>query len=541
MANLSKEQFDVMKSELLVIYDQLKELKRDASRKSRDFNFDKSYVIRNEETIESLDSRKKDLSASVEQKAKERLNVSESSLEHFNKEIDHLSKSLEDKKFEFDGYDLTYSQNAFVSSINQFADEIKGQFGSVKEVFELNYEKSAMTDKYEDKDAKFEKQVNKMYEKFYTESENIKASLVMNQDSLATIEVSMDETIVKHEDKIRDMRSQMDAAKAAENHDLVKKLAEGLKIMQADFDEWYNDSRREKEFLHKEISYLHNKEAELDQEVDELVYKVSEGIAQGRKFAGKVVTIEEIYALGVTNFESGADLKAADAEVRAFKTDLEAFDKAAAEEAAMFEDNFKKVLSDLGVQQAKIVKVEEDIKVLPDVIAENNSLVVMIQNDIDNDKEKLEFIKSEIDGLVSTKKEMELELAGLPVDADPNLIAKYEAGIADITITISDLEGKVKSISDKLSDSKMKIDEANNIIAKSQDDLAEAQSIEVKLKAEYDALKTDFNDGNIKRAKDVAEKEEQRKAKIDAIVAAEEAQSVADKFKAKYDLKISMS
>lgn len=535
MANLSKEQFDAMKSELLVIYNQLKELKRDASRKSRDFNFDKSYVIRNEQTIESLDSRKKDLSDSVEQTAKERLNISEDSLKYFDSKIDHLSKSLEDKKFEFDGYDLTYSQNAFVSSIYQFADEIKEQFGSVNEVFKLNYERSAMTDKYEDKDAKFEKQVYKMYEKFYSESEAIKASLVENQEEIADIEVSMDETITEHENEMQEMKSQMDAAKAAENHDLVKKLAEEMKMIGADFDNWYHDSRRRKEFLHMEISYLHSKEAELDQEIDELVDKVTEGIAQGRKFEGEVTTIEEIYALGVTNW-GGDDLKVADAEVRAFKTDLEAFDNAAAAEAEKFEDNFKKVLSDLGVQQAKIVKVEEDIKVLPDVIAENNSLVDMIQNDIANDTEKLEFVKSEIDEMEKKGESMELELAGLPVDADPDLIAKYEAGIADITITISDLEGKMKSISDNLKDSIMKIDEANNIIAKSQADLDEAQSIEVKLKDEYDALKTDFNDENIKRAQDVAEKEEQRKAKIDAIVAAEEAQSVADKFKAKYNL-----
>ena len=535
MANLSKEKFDAMKSELLVIYNQLKELKRDASRKSRDFNFDKSYVQRNEQTIESLDSRKKDLSDSVEQTAKERLNISEDSLKYFDSKIDHLSKSLEDKKFEFDGYDLTYSQNAFVSSINQFADEIKEQFGSVNEVFKLNYERSAMTDKYEDKDAKFEKQVYKMYEKFYSESEAIKASLVENQEEIADIEVSMDETITEHENEMQEMKSQMDAAKAAENHDLVKKLAEEMKMIGADFDNWYHDSRRRKEFLQMEISYLHSKEAELDQEIDELVDKVTEGIAQGRKFEGEVTTIEEIYALGVTNW-GGDDLKVADAEVRAFKTDLEAFDNAAAKEAEKFEDNFKKVLSDLGVQQAKIVKVEEDIKVLPDVIAENNSLVDMIQNDIDKHKEKLEFVNSEIDEMEKKGESMELELAGLPVDADPDLIAKYEAGIADITITISDLEGKMKSISDNLKDSIMKIDEANNIIAKSQADLDEAQSIEVKLKDEYDALKTDFNDENIKRAQDVAEKEEQRKAKIDAIVAAEEAQSVADKFKAKYNL-----
>ena len=535
MANLSKEKFDAMKSELLVIYNQLKELKRDASRKSRDFNFDKSYVQRNEQTIESLDSRKKDLSDSVENTAKKRLNISEDSLKYFDGEIDYLSKSLEDKKFEFDGYDLTYSQNAFVSSIYQFADEIKEQFGSVNEVFKLNYERSVMTDKYEDKDAKFEKQVNEMYEKFYSESEAIKASLVENQEEIADIEVSMDETITEHENEMQKMKSQMDAAKAAENHDLVKKLAEEMKMIGADFDNWYHDSRRRKEFLQMEISYLHSKEAELDQEIHELVDKVTEGIAQGRKFEGEVTTIEEIYALGVTNW-GGDDLKVADAEVRAFKTDLEAFDNAAAAEAEKFEDNFKKVLSDLGVQQAKIVKVEEDIKVLPDVIAENNSLVDMIQNDIANDTEKLEFVKSEIDEMEKKGESMELELAGLPVDADPDLIAKYEAGIADITITISDLKGKVKSISDNLKDSIMKIDEANNIIAKSQADLDEAQSIEVKLKDEYDALKTDFNDENIKRAQDVAEKEEQRKAKIDAIVAAEEAQSVADKFKAKYNL-----
>ena len=108
MANLSKEQFDVMKADLLIIYDQLKDLKRDASRKSRDFDFDSSYVQRNEQTIESLESRKKDLSASVEQKAKERVTLSEDSLDYFNDKILSLTKQLEDKNFEFGGYDLTY-------------------------------------------------------------------------------------------------------------------------------------------------------------------------------------------------------------------------------------------------------------------------------------------------------------------------------------------------------------------------------------------------------------------------------------------------
>lgn len=536
MANLSKEQFDAMKSELLVIYDQLKELKRDASRKSRDFNFDKSYVQRNEKTIESLDSRKKDLSASVEQKAKERLNVSEDSLEHFNNEIAQLSKSLEDKKFEFDGYDLTYSQNAFVSSINQFADEIKEQFGSVNEVFKLNYETSAMTDKYEDKDAKFEKQVNKMYEKFYDESESIKEGLAMNQENLAKLEQEMDETIAKHEDERQSIESQMDAAKAAENHDLVKELSESLKTILADFDEWYNDSRREKEFLHKEISYLSSKEAELDQEVDELVHEVREGIAQGRKFAGEVATIEEIYALGVTNFESGADLKAADAEVRAVKTDLEAFDKAAAEEAAMFEDNFKKLLSDLGIQQAKIVKVEEDIKVLPDVIAENNDIVGMINDKLDQLNQDEKMFYEAIENFEVELKAKETEKAGLPVGTDPIIIEKLESEIEYLKHNIEKTKFDLSSIDDKKADQENKLAESTHIIAQSQAELAEAQAAEGDLKDEYDAMKNAFNDENLKRAKDVTEKEEQRKAKIDAIVAAEEAQSVADKFKAKYNL-----
>jgi chromosome segregation ATPase len=536
MANLSKEQFDAMKAELLVIYDQLKDLKRDASRKSRDFDFDASYVQRNEQTIESLESRKKDLSASVEQKAKERVTLSEDSLEYFNYKIADLTKQLEDKKFEFDGYNLTYSQNAFVSSVNQFADEIQGAFGSVKEKFDMNYQNSAMTVKYEDKDVKFEKQVIKMYEKFYSESVDIKKSLESHQDAIEHLKVEIEEITAKHEDEISNLKGQMDAAKAAENHDLVKKIAEDMEMKQADFNQWYDASRRDLEYNHKELSYYTSKEAELDQEIHGLVDKVTEGIAEGRKFGGKVATIEEIYALGITNYDSGADLKAADAEVRAFKTDLEAFDQAAAEEAAMFEDTFKKALSDLGIQQAKIVKVEEDIKILPDVIAENNDKVAMIQNDIASYADSLGKYKVEIEGLSDQKKATELELAGLPVDADPVLIAKYEATIADITVNIESIDGKMKSIDGKMNDAMAAEKEANDLIAKSQAELVEAQAIEVELKANYDALKAEFNDSNIKRSQDVAAKEEQRKAKIDAIIAAEEAQSVADKFKAKFDL-----
>lgn len=536
MANLSKEQFDAMKSELLVIYDQLKDLKRDASRKSRDFDFDASYVQRNEQTIDSLESRKKDLSASVEQKAKESVTLSEDSLNYFNDKIDDLTKQLEDKKFEFDGYNLTYSQNAFVSSVNQFADEIQSEFGSVKEKFDMNYKNSAMTDKYEDKDAKFEKQVNKMYEKFYDESNEIKDRKDMFTADLEQKRAELDESEAKHIADMSSLEDQLKAAEGAGNKELMEKINGEMKMSIDAFNTNRESIQRDVEKMTNELSYYTHKEAELNAEVDELVMEVREGIAQGRKFGGKVATIEEIYALGVTNFDSGTDLKDADAEVRAFKTDLEAFDQAATEEAEMFEDTFKKVLSDLGVQQAKIVKVEGDLKSLPDVIAENNDKVAMIQDKLVQLTQDEEDFSMEIVEIEAKLKKEKAELAGLPVDADPDLIAKYEAVIADYEQGIDFNKSGLDSIKGKTDDQNSQLAEATALIAQSQSELAEAQAIEGELKSNYDALKAEFNDSNIKRSQDVVAKEEQRKAKIDAIVAAEEAQSVADKFKAKFDL-----
>lgn len=536
MANLSKEQFDAMKAELLVIYDQLKDLKRDASRKSRDFNFDKSYVQRNEQTIESLESRKKDLSASVEQKAKGRLNISEESLEEFNQVIADLTKQLEDKKFDFEGYDLTYSQNAFVSSVVDFAESIKEEFGSVKEVFELNYERSAMTDKYEDKDAKFEKQVNKMYDKFYDEANEIKDRKDMYTADLDQKRAELDESEAKHKDEMSSLEDQLKAAESAGNDDLMKKIQATIKAAIDAFNNERKKSMRDIEKMTKEIEYLTHKEAELEQEVHELAMKVSEGIAQGRKFGGKVATIEEIYALGVNNYDSGADLKNADAEVRQFKAELEAFDEAAAEEAASFDKQFKEVLSELGIKQAKIVKVEEDIKALPEVIAENNNKIAMLQDKLAQLTEDEDAFSMEKEDLEVTLKTAKAELAGLPVDADPELIAKYEAVIQKYMDSLDRIKQDLDSIKGKREDQNNQLAEATALIDQSQAELAEAQAMEGELKANYDALKAEFNDSNIKRAQDVAAKEEQRKAKIDAIIAAEEAQSVADKFKAKFDL-----
>lgn len=536
MANLDQEQFDVMKAELLSIYDQLKSLKRDTEVRNRDFTFDVSYVQRNEQTIDSLESRKNDLSASVENKAKKRLDISESSLEQFEVEFDSLSKQLDDKKFEFGGYDLTYSQNTFVTTVSDYADAIINEFSKINNEFNLNYTNSAMTDKYEDKDAKFEKQINKMYNKFYDESNELrksKESKVAEKEALQTaLEKAEDD--VKAE--LQDLLAQIAAAEASGDNDLVKKLSAQVDEVKDSHDKFRKVEQRKIEKLNIDISYLTDKLAELDAEVEQLVQEVREGIADGRKLSGEVPTIEQIYAIGVEQFDSGVDLKDADAEVRALKTDLQSFDEAAAADTELFEKEFKEALSQLGIEQAKIVKVEDDLKRLPDVIAEANDLLTQIQADIvlyDTDLTKLyNDLKSNKEASAAKA----AEIAGFPVDVDPDTLAKAESELAKINAEIAAIETEISDKESKKANANKSLDENQAIKAEAEAALVDAQAEEPQLKANYDALKAAFDDKNVQRAAEVATKATQREAKVSAIVAAEEAQFVVDSFKSRFNL-----
>lgn len=536
MANLSQEQFDVMKTELLGIYDQLKNLKRSVVVRNRDFNFDVSYVRRNEKTIESLDSRKNDLSASVENKAKERLNISESSLEDFKREFDSLSKELDDKKFEFGGYDLSYSQNSFVTTVSNYADVIIDEFGRVEEVFELNYERSAMTANYEDKDAKFEKQINKMYKKFYDESNDIRSSKEAKVSEKATLEVVLDKANIQVKSQLEDLITQIETAKASGDNDLVKKLSAQVDEVKKSHDEFRSVEQRKIEKLNIDISYFNNKLAELDAEVNELVKDVRRGIEDGRKLSGEVPTIEQIYAIGVEQFDSGVDLKAADAEVRALKTDLEAFDKAAAADTELFEKEFRRDLSQLGIEQAKIVKVEEDIKTLPKLIAEYNDILTQRQTDIIKYDAELTKMDDDLKSNEKAKVSKEAEIAGFPVDVDPAVLAEAEAELASINATIAKVKNEINDTESKKANANKSISDNQTLIGESEAALVEAQTLEPQLKDNYDLLKAEFDDKNAQRANEVATKATQREAKVSAIVTAEEAQAVVDSFKSRFNL-----
>lgn len=536
MANLSQEQFDVMKAELLSIYDQLKSLKRDTEVRNRDFIFDESYVQRNEKTIDSLESRKTDLSTSVEKKAKERLAISESSLEQFKSDIDSLSKQLDDKKFEFGGYDLSYSQNTFVTTVSNYADAIINEFGLVKDEFNVNYTKSKVKSTYEDKDALFARQINKMYKKFYDESNSLKSSKEAKVTEKATLEAALDKASVDAKAELEGLLAQIETAKASGDNDLVKKLSAQVDEVKNSHDEFRSVEQRKIEKLNIDISYFDNKLAELDAEVNELVKDVRQGIADGRKLSGEVPTIEQIYAIGVEQFDSGVDLKAADAQVRALKTDLEAFDKAAAADTELFEKTFKQDLTQLGIEQAKIVKVEEDLKRLPDVIAESNAILTKLQADIVVYDAELTKLDNDLKSNEKAKASKEAEIAGFPVDVDPAVLAEAEAELASINATIAKAKNEISDNESKKANANKSISDNQALIAESETLLIEAQTLETQLKDNYDVLKAAFDEKNLQRAAEVATKATQREAKVSAIVAAEEAQAVVDSFKSRFDL-----
>ena len=536
MANLDQEQFDVMKAELLSIYDQLKSLKRDTEVRNRDFTFDVSYVQRNEQTIESLESRKNDLSASVENKAKKRLDISEESLEQFEEEFDSLSKQLDDKKFDFDGYELTYSQKTFVDTVSDYADSIINEFGLVKDEFNVNYTNSAMTDKYEDKDAKFEKQINKMYNKFYDESNELRKDKESKVAEKAALQEALNKANHDVKAELQDLLTQIAAAEASGDNDLVKKLSAQVDEVKDSHDKFTKVEQRKIEKLNIDISYLTYKLAELDAEVEQLVQEVREGIADGRKLDGKVPTIEQIYAIGVEQFDSSDELKKADTEVRALKNDLESFNEAAEADTKRFEQEFREDLSQLGIEQAKIVKVEDDLVKLPKVIAEANDLLAELQKKISEEETNLTTLYDSLKAKKGDSAAKAAEIAGFPVDVDPDTLAKAEAELASINAEIATIETEISDAETKKANANKDLDENQAIKSEAEAALVDAQAEEAKLKANYDALKAAFDDKNVQRAAEVATKATQREAKVSAIVAAEEAQFVVDSFKSRFNL-----
>lgn len=538
-AGIDPIEFENLKQAMLSRYDDAKAAKRAVKAQKRDWEYKKAYDQRSENELSALESRVAALQAKRSDELSKAVDGVKNVADSADNDFAEIKSGFDGAKATLEAYagagKLSKAQEAFLTQIDQFFSTVATEHDSEYTELVIDTENSATADKFTDTAKLATSYAEGLMGDYYYGISDYQEEYAEIHTNGMQISEAQKAAEASHKEKIASIEAQMEAAKAAENHELVKKLAEEMSAMEEAFRSELFQYEKERNAIASADDSLKSKFEALIGDMAKKADYVARAIEKEEVFGitGEIFSEEVIYAYAKSNFGSEA-IKAAYAELDAIKAEYAKWDAMSKDQMAMLLDEVNAGISMIGKANRDLSATKElaDVDVANAHIAEMDAELAAIGDHIDSLHIEIKEAYSNRKAVEAKNEAEKVELAGLD-PASPT----YAEDKAHLETSIAANDAEIAAISEK--------------IARTDDEIKAVDSELAKVATEKDAFEQDHADAVLKlpvaeeeyaKAKDsvlakqleytdfINSVEADRKVKIEDIAAAEDAVEAVDSF-----------
>lgn len=532
-------EFDLLKQVMLERYDAAKGRKRAVKAEKRSWDYKKAYDQRSENELTALESRVADLKAKRSKELEDAVTIVKHTTTDADNRFNEIKSGFDGARATLQAYadagKLSMAQKAFLDQIVQFFEAVGTEHDSEFSKLKMDSEMSATTEKFTNKESLASNYAENLMADYYYGVPEYQAEYKDAYEHRSNVREAIDVAKVAHTDKMAQLESEADAAKAAGNDELVKELLKKMIDVEAQYMDEVFVYEKDLRSADAAIDAAHQKFAALLEDMSSKAEFVVDAISNEVIFqqTGKPMTAEHLYEYAKSEF-GGEALKAAYAELDAAKAEYTKWD-------AMTKDQADAMLADVNRGIDEIGKLNRDLSLAKKQADadEHNAFIAMVDADIAAITKELDDMEAQLDDLhlsieaeeVSLKTKM-VELAGLdPASATyAEDKAVLDAEIEKVQLTIEKYKAEVPSIEAEAGFLKSDLTEANDAKAEVSAKYQAAVEALPVIEAEYAAAKDSILANQLAYSDFIANSETERKAKIEELGHFEDAVEAIDSF-----------